>query len=163
MSTLKRFLPPDPAPLTVRWPRPADDVAEQLASAAAKHAYASPAGQRAMLFRLGGSVQGRAVLLSATPYLERGVRSRGLELRIEGDITPTDDGSRLDAVVRAGVPRWAVFLVVAFLAFVTWEGGLVGLLVSSLVLGATAALLLPRYQRTELLSVDQLAAALARV
>lgn len=163
MTLLKRFLPPDPAPLTVLWPRPADDVAEQLASVAAKHSYIAPGADAPLIFRLGGSVRGRAVLLSATHYLERGVRSPGLELQIEGEITPTDDGSRLDGVVRAGVPRWVAVLVVAFLAFVTWEGGLVGLLVSSVVIGVTAALLLPRYQRAQLRSVDKLAAALARV
>lgn len=163
MADIKRFLPPDPEPLTVEWSRPADDVAEQLHSAAAKHAYATAAGDQAMLFRLGGSVRGRAVLLRATPYLERGVRSRGLELLIEGEITPTDDGSRLDGVVRARVPFWAAVLVVAFLAFVTWEGGLVALLISVVVLGITAAVLLPRYQRDELRRVDQLAAALTRL
>jgi hypothetical protein len=163
VDLFRSFLPPDPAPLTVNWPRPPDDVAEQLGSAAAKHSYAAPDVDAPLLFRLGGSVRGRVVLLTATPFIQRGVRSRGLELAIEGEISPTATGSRLDGVVRASVPRWALVLVVAFLAFVTWEGGLFALLVSSVVLGVTTALALPRYQRAELRTVDQLAAALARV
>lgn len=163
MKTLKWFLPPDPAALTVEWPRPADDTAEILGNAAAQRSYAAHGDEVPLMFRLAGSVRGRVVSLRATPYLQRGVRSRGLELSIKGEITDTDAGSRLDATATANVPLWTAVLVAGFLVVVTLEGGLVALMVSSVVFGVVAALAIPRYQRTELRKVEQLAAALARV
>jgi hypothetical protein len=163
VDALKKFLPPAPAPLTVKWARPADDVVELLLNAAAKHAYLDPGGDGKMMFRLGGSVEGRSVQLRATPYLERGVRSRGLELAIAGEIESIEGGSRLDARVTAKVPRWADLLLAGFLVVVTINGGLTALIVSAVVLAVTVALLLPRYQRTELRNVPALARALERL
>jgi hypothetical protein len=163
VSIFKRFLPPDPVPLTVKWRRSADDVAETLASLAAQGAFVAADPNSVSLFRLGGSVRGRAVSLRATPYKERGIRPRGLELAVEGEITPTDGGSQIDGRARATLPIWMVLLVLGFIAFAAVDGGVVGLIVSSLVLGVVAAVAIPRYQRAELLRVDELAAALARV
>ena len=163
MASLKSFLPPDPAPLTVEWPRPADETAELLGNAATRRSYAAHHPDAALIFRLAGSVRGRTVSLRATPYIERGVRSRGLELSIKGEITDTPTGSRLDAKATANVPLWMAILVSGFLVVVTIEGGLVALAISSIVFGVVAALAIPRYQRTELRKVEQLSAALARI
>jgi hypothetical protein len=149
--------------LTVEWPRPGDETAEALGNAAKQRSYAAHDPNAALLFRLAGSVRGRTVSLRATPYIERGVRSRGLELSVKGEITDTDAGSRLDAKATANIPLWMAILVSGFLVVVTIEGGLGALIVSAIVFGVVAVLAIPRYQRTELKKVDQLAAALARL
>ena len=89
MRFLRSLRAPDPIEIGVRSPRSADRALAALAHAASERRYSEPGVDVPSLLRLGGSVAGRAVSLTATPYLRPGVRGWrgwGWEVKVAGEM-----------------------------------------------------------------------------
>ena len=122
MRFLRSLRAPDPIEIGVRSPRSADRALAALAHAASERRYSEPGVDVPSLLRLGGSVAGRAVSLTATPYLRPGVRGWrrwGWEVKVAGEMKDRADGSELTGAVTAPVPASLPLVLGGWLAFVS--------------------------------------------
>jgi hypothetical protein len=113
---------PDPVRIRIRSSRTAEQALAVLARAASENRYSDPSIGDPRFLRLGGTVAGPGVSLTATPYLSHGVRvPRDWVLTVSGEIHDRPDESELSGTASAPAPpllRWMLGAVLVFASLV---------------------------------------------
>lgn len=161
--------PPPSQPVSVRWDRPADDVAASLHVALSERRFVDPGREQRPFYRPDGAVFGRTVSVRLTPHLLPDVPP-GRQFPpfvVGGDLRDADGGAILDGWLTASRPtpwRWAdlVWIIGSFV-FIVPDSGLLPWLVV-VAFGLAAVTVWDRWQaRKRLRRVTEIEDVLAGI
>jgi hypothetical protein len=111
------FAAPDPVILNVSSALPPDEVVVQLGQAIRERPYSTPGRNSPGFFRLGGAVIGRAIRVTARPYVVPGLIAGygAMMIELSGEVVGKAPGSEIRGSVTAPIPRSSVWLAVVSL------------------------------------------------
>jgi hypothetical protein len=174
MKAPSTLVAPRPVPISIGSALSRDEAIRRLSDAVAARRYSNPGRYSRGYFRLGGMVAPRDVAITARPYVTPGVIAGygAMTIELRGELTDTQEGSRLTGQVTAPVGRMTTAsLVVASLGFAA--AGVVGngstlptwtfVVVGVLVLAVLWTWSIRRNQRRALRNADELTRLLSLV
>jgi hypothetical protein len=119
LVNVQNFAAPTWPDIDMKFDLAATAVATALETAANARAYSEPHGRDSLGYlRLGGTVYGRNVALTAKPYVTPGIPTgRSLTLHLSGSVVDAQLGSRLVGKLSAPTPRFIPLLLGAWVLF----------------------------------------------
>jgi hypothetical protein len=158
---------PGPIAVSIRSALAPAEVVERLARAVHDRPYSTPERYSPGFFRLGGSVVGDQIRLTARPYVTPGLIAGygAMTIELSGNVAAAPEGSEVAGTVSAPMrwSKWATFLTLAIFASPIVFGGnrapwetWASLVVLGLILSPVWAVIIRHNQRMALANVGEL-------
>jgi hypothetical protein len=168
MNPSDRLAAPDPVAVSIHSDLAPVEVFERLGRAIERRTYSTPGRYSPGSFRLGGSVAGDRMTLTARPYVTPGLIAGygAMTIELAGNVVPAPEGSEIVGTVTAPLrwTKWATFATFVALAWpivgfggnrTLWEAW-APLLIGALILSPVWLLILRHNQRMALANVVEL-------